>query len=142
MQLSRREIRESALILIFEKMFRDDANEEIINLAENIDDFAMSIEVVDMFNGVYEKVEELDAVIAKFSEKRTVERIPKINLAILRLAIYEARYNNKVPVNAAISEAVLLAKKYAHEPDVAFVNGVLGAYSRSEENTATDNENV
>lgn len=142
MQISRREIRESAFILIFEKLFRDETNEEIINLADNIDGFTMNIEVIDTFNDVCEKAAELDEIIAKFSEKRTVERIPKINLAILRLAIYEARYSKKVPVNVAISEAVLLAKKYAQEPDVSFINGVLGAYSRSDENTADDNENV
>lgn len=142
MQVTRREIRESSFILIFERMFRDDTNEDIINLAENIDNFVLNTEVVDTFNSVCEKTEEIDAVIAKFSETRTVDRIPKINLAILRLAIYEARYSRKVPVNAAISEAVLLAKKYAQEPDVAFVNGVLGAYSRSAENSAVDNKNV
>ena len=66
-----------------------------------------------------------------FSNKRSIERIPKINLAIIRLAIYEAMYDDKVPINVAISEAVALAQKYAQEPDIAFINGVLGAFSRS-----------
>ena len=63
----------------------------------------------------------------------TVERIPKINLAILRLAIYEAIYEENVPVNVAISEAVALAGKYALEPDVSFVNGVLGSFAKEQE---------
>lgn len=77
--------------------------------------------------------DEIDSIISKFSNKRTVERIPKINLAILRLAIYEAIYEENVPVNVAISEAVALAGKYALEPDVSFVNGVLGSFAKEQE---------
>ena len=47
-----------------------------------------------------------------------MERISKINLAVLRLAIYEALYDEKVPINVAISEAVFLAEKYALDSDV------------------------
>ena len=54
-----------------------------------------------------------------------------MNLAILRLALYEAVYDDKVPVNVAISEAVRIAKKYAQKNDAAFINGVLGAFARS-----------
>lgn len=57
---------------------------------------------------VCEKQDEIDSIISKFSNKRTVERIPKINLAILRLAIYEAIYEENVPVNVAISRLWLL----------------------------------
>ena len=114
MPIKRREIRESAFLLIFEKMFRQD---------EELDDIFMSAMEVD----------EIDSIISKFSNKRTVERIPKINLAILRLAIYEAIYEENVPVNVAISEAVALAGKYALEPDVSFVNGVLGSFAKEQE---------
>lgn len=130
---SRRENRESAFILIFEKLFRDDSVDEIIELAENIDDIIINSDVITKFEGVVNKADELDEIITKYSEKRSVSRIPKVNLAILRLALYEAIYDEKVPLNVAINEAVLLAKKFAQEPDVAFINGVLGSYARSEE---------
>ena len=65
--------------------------------------------------------------------RKCLERIPKINLAILRLSIYEAIYEENVPVNVAISEAVALAGKYALEPDVSFVNGVLGSFAKEQE---------
>ena len=78
------------------------------------------------------KADEIDTVISELSTKRSVDRIAKINLAILRLAIYEAKFEDSVPVNVAISEAVLLARKYAKDPDVKFINGVLGAFSRSD----------
>jgi N utilization substance protein B len=70
-------------------------------------------------------------------------RIAKINLAILRIAFYEIMYDDRTPVNAAISEAVHLSEKYSLEKDTAFVNGVLGAYSKSiqtEENKSSDSE--
>ncbi len=130
---SRRENRESAFILIFEKMFRSDTVDEIVELAENIDDLKINSDVINIFSETVNKAVELDNIITKFSEKRSVDRIPKVNLAILRLALYEAIYDERVPQNVAINEAVLLAKKFAQEPDVAFINGVLGAYSRSEE---------
>ena len=133
MSVNRREVRESVFILSFEKMFRDDSPDDIIALAEEIGDLTLNDEVIHNFKGIIEKADELDEVIARFSNKRTIDRIPKINLALLRLAIYEARYDDKVPINVAISEAVALAGKYAQEADIAFINGVLGAYSRSDE---------
>lgn len=131
MPAKRREIRESAFILIFEKLFRDDTIDEIIELAENIDGITINSDVIKTFSNTYEKSDELDVIINRFSEKRSISRIPKVNLAILRLALYEIIFDDRVPENVAINEAVLLAKKFAQEADVAFINGVLGAYSRS-----------
>ncbi|MBR6337704.1 MAG: transcription antitermination protein NusB, partial [Ruminococcus sp.] len=108
MSVNRREVRESVFILSFEKMFRDDSPDDIVALAEEIGDLTLNDEVIHNFKGIIEKADELDEVIARFSNKRTIDRIPKINLALLRLAIYEARYDDKVPINVAISEAVAL----------------------------------
>ena len=131
MPAKRREIRESAFILIFEKLFRDETIDEIIELAENIDGITINSDVIKTFSNTYEKSDELDDIINRFSEKRSIGRIPKVNLAILRLALYEILFDDRVPESVAINEAVLLAKKFAQEADVAFINGVLGAYSRS-----------
>lgn len=133
MPQSRRENRESAFILIFEKQFRDDSIDEIVELADNIDDITINSDVINIFTECVQKTAELDDIISKYSEKRSIDRIPKVNLALLRLALYEAIFDKRVPVSVAINEAVLLAKKYAQEPDVAFINGVLGAYSRDNE---------
>lgn len=138
MSAKRRDVRESTFILTFEKLFRDDPIEDIIEIAKENEDILINGEVISLAEGICQRAGELDEIISRFSNKRAVERIPKINLAILRLAIYEALYDEKVPINVAISEAVALAEKYAQEPDIAFVNGVLGAYSRSEE--APENE--
>lgn len=133
MPVKRRDVRESALILTFERLFRDDSLADIFEAAEETDAVIVNDEVKALVTGIVDKSDELDSIISKYSNKRAVERIPKINLAVLRLAIYEANYDEKVPINVAISEAVSLAGKYALDADVSFVNGVLGSYSRSEQ---------
>ncbi len=127
--MTRSEMRESAFKLIFEKLFRDDSVDEILEVANEVEDLPINDTVVKMFAGVVEHADELDEIITKFSEKRQLSRIPKVNIAIIRLALYEIIYE-KLEMSIAISEAVLIAKKYTYETDVSFINGALGAYSR------------
>lgn len=137
--MKRRKSREAAFILLFENSFRNEDPEEIISAAmeSELFDFGESdkdsavifADAEDIFKGVWEKKDELDKIIEGYSDKRQFGRIPKASVAILEIAIYESLYNDLVPVNAAINEAVLLAKKFAMEPDVQFINGVLGTFS-------------
>ncbi len=132
MGVTRHDIRESEFIIIFEKLFRDESVSELLELSLDNESVTVNDEVKETAEGVFANLDEIDAVISKYSEKRNIARMPKINLAILRLAIYEILYkSDKAPVNVIINEAVGLAKKYAQDPDISFVNGVLGAYSRS-----------
>lgn len=133
MAAKRRDVRESAFILTFEMLFRDDSIDEIFESAKSLEDIVLNDEVRRLVEGVTEKRDELDAEISKYSKQRSIVRIPRINLAVLRLAIYEALYDDKVPMNVAVFEAVKLAEKYAQDADVSFVNGVLGAFSRDRE---------
>ena len=133
MSLSRRSIRESAFIIIFEKSFGNYELDELFSIAEESENIQINDKVKDIVNGVFTHLEELDEIISKYSQKRIIERIPKVNLSVLRLAIYEAKYSENVPVNVAISEAVAIAEKYAFETDSKFINGVLGAFSRDGE---------
>ena len=130
--MKRREIRESAFKLTFESLFRDDSADEIIALSEDVEEITVNDDVIKLFKGTLEKSDELNKIIEKYSEKRALDRIPKVNIAVLKLALYEILYDEKVPLNVAINEAVLISKKYSQEADVNFVNGVLGAYSRAE----------
>lgn len=131
MKLSRRKIREAAFLIIFERSFGNYELEELFDIARESENIQINDEVVKIVNGVYEHIDELDNIIAKYSQKRSLERIPKVNLSLLRLAIYEAKYSENVPVNVAISEAVAIAEKYAFESDAKFINGALGSFSRS-----------
>lgn len=134
--MKRSEIREAAFLLTFEKLFTDDPVDSIIDTAYEVDEFEMDEECEELFKAVNEKAAEIDDIIAKNSEKRQLSRIPKVSIAILRVAIYEMLYSEKVPNNVAISEAVLLAKKFTYTPDVKFINGVLGVIAKELENKA------
>ena len=127
----RHEVRQAAFLLSFEKLFLDDELDAIFEGAEELDEFTpINDEVKALVRGVFDKQNELDEIIAKYSDKRAVNRIPKVDLAVLRIAIYETLYDDKVPVNVAISEAVGLAEKYALDADVSLVNGLLGAFAK------------
>ena len=130
---TRRDIRDSAFKIIYESLLRDDPVEELFEMAEDIDEIQVNDDVKQMVNAILAKSEELDAMITQYSKKRVFSRIAKINVAILRIAFYEILYNDRIPTNSAVSEAVLLAQNYSYKEDVSFVNGILGAYTRSTE---------
>lgn len=129
--MTRREVRDSAFKIIFESLLRDDPVEDLFEMAEGIDEVPVDDQVKEMVTDILAKSEELDAMISQYSKKRVFSRIAKINIAILRIAFYEIKYNDRIPVNAAVHEAVLLAQNYTYKEDISFVNGILGAYSRS-----------
>lgn len=81
---------------------------------------------------VFEKREELDAVIERYAKGWRPERMSKTALAVLRCAICEILYLEDVPASAAINEAVELDKNYDEPDTVAFINGVLGSFVRGE----------
>ena len=69
---------------------------------------------------------EIDEIITNNSKKWKKERISKVDIAILRLAIYEIYFSQEVPNSVAINEAVELAKEFGTEQSPAFINGILG----------------
>ena len=129
--MTRRQIRNYAFLLIYEKLLRDDPIEELYDIAEEIDGLQVNDDVKAMVEGVLAKADELDERIASFSKKRALSRIAKIDLAILRIAFYEILYDEKTPTNAAINEAVLMTQAYAYKEDTSFVNGVLSSFAKT-----------
>ncbi len=130
--MTRHEIRECAFLILFEMAFREDeAVQEFYDLAEEMEDFSVNDAVKSMVEGVTAHKDELDEIIAAYSKKRILSRVPKLNLTILRLALYEILFDETMPDNAAISEAITLANTYTYQEDTAFINGVLGAYVRA-----------
>ena len=129
--IARREVRDSAMKLLFEASLRDDTMETLYGIAEEIEEITVNEAVRALVDGTLAHMDELDALIQRYSPKRSISRIPKLTLAILRLALFEILYDPMTPVNAAISEAVLLAQAYTYyEEDVRFINGLLGAFAR------------
>lgn len=125
--MTRKEAREEAFILIFEKYFNQSSLDEILECAIEARDIEPDDYIRKVFFGVYENVEEIDEVITKYSVGWSIKRISKTTLAILRLALYEIKYIDEIPVSVSINEAVELAKKYATKDDASFLNGILAS---------------
>lgn len=137
--MTRREIRDSAFKLIFEQLLRDDDIQELYEIAEEIEEITVNDEVKKIVEGTLEHAEELDKIISGYSKSRSIARISKLNLAILRIALYESIYDDNTPMNAAISEAIKLSMTYTYQEDTSFINGVLGAFSRDSQKEETAN---
>ncbi len=130
--MTRREAREEALILVFEKEFNSDSLEEIIETAKEVRDIEPDEYIIGVFHGVFDNLQLIDGIISKYSVGWSIKRITKIALAILRLAIYEIKFVDEIPVSVSINEAVELAKKYSTKEDSAYINGVLSSVSKED----------
>ena len=80
---------------------------------------------------ILQHVDEIDEEINTFSTKWKTSRMPKVDLAIMRLAIGEMKYSNDVPDAVVINEAIIIAKKYSTEHSAKFIHGVLGTASKT-----------
>ena len=131
--MRRSEIREHVFKLLFRVEFHD-ASE----LAEQDKLYFEPLELTaehkklisDRTKLVEDKLPEIDKKIEELSVGWKKERIGKVELTILRLAIYEALYDDEVPAGVAINEAIELAKKYGGDDSPSFVNGILGKLTK------------
>lgn len=129
--LTRKQARENAFILIFEKNFNDISLEEIIETAKSVRDFSTDEYAERVLFGVFENIDKIDSLISENAKGWKIERISKVVLSLMRLAIFEMLYIPEIPVNVSVNEAVVLCKKYATEDDASFLNGILGTVSRN-----------
>ena len=129
--MTRKQAREEAFILIFEKEFNDNSVEHILETAAEARDLVPDDYINRVFKGVYDSLGELDSLISERSVGWSITRISKTALCIMRLAIFEMKYIEEIPVSVSINEAVELCKKYATENDASFVNGILSTVAKA-----------
>jgi len=130
--MTRSEARELLMQILFQMDAQDDHSEALKDLflsGKNIPEQHQEY-ITQLFSIVKEHLPELDDRINKHSEKWTTQRMPKPDLAILRLATAEILYAKDIPDAVAIDEAVELSKKFGCESSHKFVNGVLGNISK------------
>ena len=127
--MKRREAREIAFCLIFERSFMMDLScKEIYNTALTyFDNNEIENEpyIYSTFNGTFENIEDIDLLIDSSASNWDGNRISRVSRAILRLATYEIKYADDIPDKIAVNEAVELAKKFDDEKAFSFINGVL-----------------
>ena len=126
--MKRSAIRELAFKLLYSMEIQQDNSQEQIDLyIENSDitDEEIKAYILNVTNGIKEHYEKIISIISNnLKQDWKLDRISKINLAILKLSIYEIKYTD-IPYKVAINEAVELAKKYGEETSSTFINGVL-----------------
>ena len=132
--MTRKQAREEAFILIFEKQFNQDELQDILDMAVEVRDIKPDDYIKDVFFGVYGNLETIDGIIKDSAIGWNIKRISKTALAVLRLAIYEIKYFDEIPVSVSINEAVEICKKYATKEDSSFVNGILSTVAKQTEN--------
>ncbi len=125
--MNRRKAREQAFVLIFERSINHDTTREIVDAAETSEDVRIEEFAERVASGAEAKEPEIDAIIRKYIRGWKMDRLSKVSLALLRLALYEMLFEPDIPVSVSINEAVSLAKKYGSAEDAPFVNGVLGS---------------
>ena len=127
--MGRREAREHAMKLLYQvQILKDDLDDQIRTYMEEalIMDSPERDYIEDVVRGAIENQDEIDSILSRHAKGWTITRMPKVDLAIMRLSVYEMRYRKDIPVNVSINEAVEMDKKYSGEQSKTFVNGVLG----------------
>ena len=130
--MTRRNLR----IQIFKLQFRVEFNQPeemseqmalFFNTEETIDEEAQA-EIQEKYEAIEGKLSELDRMLNEKATGWTTTRMGKVDLAILRLALYEILYDDKVPSSVAINEAVEIAKKFGQDESPSFINGILAKF--------------
>lgn len=117
----RREARERALELLYEAESKGLAPDELVaGLPIEPDPYALTLTV-----GVAADLGRIDELIASTAKGWRIERMPAVDRALLRMAVWELAHRPEIPVAVVINEAVELAKEYSTEESGRFVNGVL-----------------
>lgn len=131
--MTRSKIRENVFKMLFRVEFYDKSelaeqmellNDELTNPTDEEKQY-----IDEKCSAIIEHMAELDALIDEKSTGWKTNRMAKVDLAIIRLAVYEIKFEDDIPTKVSINEAVELAKKYGADESGAFVNGVLAKFA-------------
>ncbi|QOV20044.1 transcription antitermination factor NusB [Blautia liquoris] len=136
--MKRRELRESIFKLLFIDDFNsdDEMPEQVSLYMDTLDENYESTDAQDRsyierkYEHIRDHREDIDQLIKKSATGWKLNRMSKVDLSILRLAIYEMIYDDEIPVKVAINEAVELAKRFGGDTSASFINGILGKVVR------------
>lgn len=131
--MTRRQLRENVFKMLFRVEFHDDKElpEQLILFEDEVEPISEDekIYMTNKYKDIYAHIEELDAAINEVSKGWKTTRMGKVDLTLIRLAAYEIRFEEEIPVKVSINEAIELAKKYGTDDSPAFVNGILAKFA-------------
>lgn len=130
--MTRRQAREQAFILLFEKSFNNESTvDELLDIAKELGMFEEDEFSSKLVHTACDNIEQIDEYISDNSKGWKINRISKVALAVIRLALAEILYIDEIPDGVTVNEAVELAKKYSTPEDASFINGLLGTVVRA-----------
>ena len=130
--MTRREQRENVFKMLFRVEFhpKDEMNDQITYFEEGIENLAQADQIIrEKCENIVKRLTELDQSINEVAQGWKTSRMGKVDLSLIRLAVYEIKYEEDVPTKVAINEAVELAKKYGTDESPSFVNGILAKFA-------------
>lgn len=130
--MGRKHARESTMILLYQMEINTDYSKNMKELFYDNNHFNESekIYIEDATDTIVTNLEEIDNTIMDNIEKWNIYRLAKIDLCVLRIAIYEILYREDIPIEVSINEAIEIAKKFSTDESAKFINGVLGGFVR------------
>lgn len=134
--MTRSKAREVAMMMLYSALVGgEDTPEKVLDkMGEKVKiDELDEMFIRELVEGVKAHESELDALIEENAIGWSLDRIARVDLSILRVAIFEMLFSESVPSGAAINEAVELAKVYGGDKSFAFVNGILGTIARAQD---------
>ncbi|MBI2620601.1 transcription antitermination factor NusB [candidate division WWE3 bacterium] len=136
----RHQARKLALGSIFGWLFSDIDSENSLKFAQTVLECANADEQMarEITDGVEQNIKEIDKIIQVSAPEWPLDKIGKVDLVILRIAVYELLYGNRVPKRVAIDEAIELGKEFGNDTSGKFVNGVLGSVVEKHDIRTTD----
>ncbi|HBA69709.1 MAG TPA: transcription antitermination factor NusB [Lachnospiraceae bacterium] len=132
--MGRRELREQIFKLLFRIEFNDkedmpEQEELFFQEEENTATEKEEQYITAKYEEIASKLDIIDDMINKAAKGWDTTRMGKVDLTLIRLAVYEIQYDDEIPTGVAINEAVELAKKFGQENSPAFVNGILAKFA-------------
>lgn len=131
--MGRKKAREGSMKLLYQMDLRNDFSKDIYNRFLESNNYSLDEEkyINETYNFAVEKKEEIDRLIENNSHGWNINRLSKVDLSILRIAVYEILYREDIPIEVSINEAIENSKKYSNEGSYKFINGVLGGVVRT-----------
>ncbi len=130
--MGRKAAREGAMKLLFQMEVNENYSDETKEIfLENFEFDEMEIKYIDeAYESIIENRDTIDKYIEENLEGWSIYRLAKVDLAVLRIAIYEILFRKDIPVEVSINEAIEIVKKYSSYDSFKFINGVLGSFVR------------
>lgn len=140
--MGRKKAREGTMQLLFQMASTEDYEEDNLEIYLNNFEFDEKEElyIKDAIFKIVENLSFIDENIEKHLEGWSIYRLAKVDLSVLRIAVYEILYRDDIPLEVSINEAIEITKKYSKEDSFKFVNGVLGGFVRDLEKTGDKDE--